>query len=286
MNILKKGIYFLLSITILVGCKDDDDLSSLDSISELTFDLTAADDQGRKVTVTPRAQAATLYTVDFGNPADSKDVFLTSGPSVSYTYPDKTVTYTIKVTASAKNAASVTYEEQHTVNGTAVPPTPTSALAGTWKLAPEAGALGVGPAKEDVSWWSNTLADVTTRACLFDDEYIFGADGSFSNSLGADTWLEGWQGTAPDGCGTPVFPHDGTAKATYDYDAAAGTIKITEKGAFLGLAKAMNGGELSAPGGAPDDITYLAELSADGNTLDLDIEIAGGGFWTFKLAKQ
>ena len=286
MNILKKGIYFLLSISLLVSCKDNDELSSLGSISELTFDLSAADDQGRQVTVTPRAQAATLYSVDFGNAADSKDVFLTSGPSVSYKYPDKTATYTIKVTASAKNAASVTYERQHTVNGTEVPPTPTSALAGTWKLAPEAGALGVGPAKEDVSWWSNSTADVSTRACLFDDEYIFGADGSFSNSLGADTWIETWQGATTEGCASPVFPHDGTASATYEYDATAGTIKIIGKGAFLGLAKAMNGGELSAPGSAPDDITYLAELSSDGNTLDLDIEIAGGGFWTFKLAKQ
>jgi len=138
----------------------------------------------------------------------------------------------------------------------------------------------------DVSWWSSTTDDVTTRACLFDDEYVFNTDGSFQNALGSDTWVEPWQGAAAEECGAPVFPHDGSATATYDYDEGAGTITIDGTGAFLGLAKVINGAELAAPGDAPGSITYLAELSSDGNTLDLDIEIAGGGYWTFQLARQ
>ncbi len=164
------------------------------------------------------------------------------------------------------------------------PPAP-SALDGTWRLAPVSGAFGVGPALNDVSWFSSTSDDVTTRACLFDDAYVFNSDGTFQNVLGADTWLEGWQG-ATEGCGSPVFPHDGSASATYTYDAAAGEITLNGTGAFLGLAKVINGGELASPGEAPSSITYLAELSADGNTLDLDIEIAGGGYWSFKLVKD
>ncbi|MFM7565943.1 MAG: hypothetical protein ACKO4K_04295, partial [Flavobacteriales bacterium] len=42
-------------------------------------------------------------------------------------------------------------------------------VVGTWKLAPQAGALGVGPALGNTSWWSNSVGDLTTRACLFDD---------------------------------------------------------------------------------------------------------------------
>ena len=91
----------------------------------------------------------------------------------------------------------------------------TSPLIGSWKLAPEAGALGVGPDLNNVSWWSNLSSDVTTRACLFDDEYVFGADGSFQNVLGTQTWLDPWQGTDPAACGAPVAPHNGTATATY-----------------------------------------------------------------------
>ena len=86
-------------------------------------------------------------------------------------------------------------------------------------------SLRVGGAQGDMSWWSNGAGDVTTRACFFDDEFAFNADGSFSNVLGADTWLEGWQGVA-DGCGTPIAPHDGTTTATWTYDDIAGTITI------------------------------------------------------------
>jgi hypothetical protein len=42
-------------------------------------------------------------------------------------------------------------------------------IEGTWKLAPNAGSLAVGPNIGDGSWWSNGAGDVTTRACLFDD---------------------------------------------------------------------------------------------------------------------
>ena len=57
---------------------------------------------------------------------------------------------------------------------------PGSPVEGTWMMAPVAGALMVGPAPNDGSWWSNSEEDVETRACYFDDEYIFNADGSLT----------------------------------------------------------------------------------------------------------
>ncbi|MBU3927736.1 MAG: hypothetical protein KKB74_08010, partial [Bacteroidetes bacterium] len=57
-------------------------------------------------------------------------------------------------------------------------------IVGTWKIKPEAGSLGVGPELGDISWWAIDAAGVEARACFYDDEYIFGADGSFSNVLG------------------------------------------------------------------------------------------------------
>ena len=115
--------------------------------------------------------------------------------------------------------------------------------AGSWRLAPEPNALMVGEAPNFGGWWSNSAADVDVRACLFDDEYVLGEDGSFDNVLGDDTWNEGWQGVA-EGCGTPVAPHDGSANASYTYDDAAGIVTINGTGAFLGLAKVYNGGWL------------------------------------------
>ena len=46
-------------------------------------------------------------------------------------------------------------------------------VVGTWKVSPQAAALGVGPELGNISWWSNSAGDVITRACYFNDEYIF-----------------------------------------------------------------------------------------------------------------
>ena len=151
--------------------------------------------------------------------------------------------------------------------------------AGTWRLAPEANALMVGPNPNDGTWWANSAADVDARACLFDDEYVFGEDGSFNNELGSETWLEGWQGVA-EGCGAPVAPHDGSADASYAYDDA--TVTVYGTGAFLGLAKVYNGGECSSPDDAAASITYDITLSDNDETMTLVINF-GPGFWTFKL---
>ncbi|HIA29691.1 MAG TPA: hypothetical protein EYN81_05430, partial [Candidatus Marinimicrobia bacterium] len=145
---------------------------------------------------------------------------------------------------------------------------PEPALAGTWKMAPEAGALMVGPAPNDGSWWSSSEDDVVTRACYFDDDYVFNGDGSFNNVLGDDTWIEGWQGGS-DACGAPVYPHDGSNAATYTYDAGAGTITLNGVGAYLGLPKAHNDGELGSPEDAPESITYDITLSDNDNTMTL-----------------
>lgn len=162
------------------------------------------------------------------------------------------------------------------------PPAPPS-LAGTWQMAPKAGALRVGPSAGSGEWWSNGDADVSLRGCFFDDDYVFGSDGSFSNSLGADTWLEGWQGVAADGCGAPVAPHDGSTPGTWAFDQAAGTVTLTGAGSFLGLPKANNAGELPNVA-VPSSITYNVTF-IDANTIELVIETGSGVFWTFEMVR-
>jgi len=155
-------------------------------------------------------------------------------------------------------------------------------IAGTWKWAPIGNAMAVGPAKGNYSWWGNPESEVTgARACQFDDEFVFNADGSFQNVMQNETFLEGWQGS--NGCGTPVAPHNGSNAATWTYDAAAGTLKLVGKGAHLGLPKVYNGGELSDPANAPDQITY--EVTLNGNKMTAEIAIAGGAYWKFELVK-
>mgnify|MGYP006870550397 CR=1 FL=1 len=126
-------------------------------------------------------------------------------------------------------------------------------------------------------------SDVTTRACLFDDTYVFNTNGTFNNVQGSTTWLEAWQGTA-DACGTPVAPHNGSANATYTYNSSTNTITLNGVGAYLGLAKATNAGELNASATVPNSRVYSALLSNGNNTLEVVINF-GGGFWYFKLVR-
>lgn len=157
-------------------------------------------------------------------------------------------------------------------------------IDGVWKIAYEAGAIGVGPGQGDISWWSNSADDLTIRACYFDDEYVFGVDGDFMNVLGDETWVEEWQGNDPPGCAAPVAPHDGSNPATWEFDQSAGTLTLNGVGAFLGLAKVFNGGELTSPDDAPESITYIVEFSENDTRMTVDIEIEGG-WWRFILDK-
>jgi len=162
---------------------------------------------------------------------------------------------------------------------------PYSPIVGSWSVTPEAGSLAVGPTPGSGDWFSISDAQVAERACFYDDVFVFGLDGSFSNVLGSDTWIEGWQSGAGDACGAPVAPHDGSANATYVYDDAAGTITVNGVGAYLGIPKATNTGEISNPADAPSSITYNITFEDD-NNITLLIEAGSGVFWTFKLTKN
>ena len=156
-----------------------------------------------------------------------------------------------------------------------------SPIDGTWVMAPEAGSMKVGPSAGSDEWWAIDDAGVAARACYYDDTFVF-AGGSFNNMLGADTWIEAWQGGA-DACGAPVNPHDGSAGATYSFSGT--TVTINGTGAYLGIPKANNDGEL--PGVAvPESITYDITLTDNNNTMIASIEAGAGTFWTFKLVKE
>lgn len=192
---------------------------------------------------------------------------------------------TYNVTVIDVNTLSVYVESgsgvfwQYKLVRTSPPPSP---LTGTWKMASTAGSLGVGPAVGDTSWYACDAACVTTRACYFDDTYVFGADGSFSNVLGSQSWIEGWQGGG-DSCGTPVAPYDGSNPATYTYNAAANTVTLNGTGAYIGLPKANNQGELPNVA-VPNSITYNITF-IDANNISVYVESGAGVFWQYKLVK-
>ena len=161
-----------------------------------------------------------------------------------------------------------------------------SQLAGNWKLAGD-GAASVGPTEGSAEWWSSTAANgagPAERACWFDDVFHFGGSGSFQNFMGGETWVEAWQGGS-DACGAPVAPHDGATVGSFMYDESANTLTIMGTGSHLGLAKAVNGQELSSPTDAPASITYNV-LTLDGTSMTVSVETSPGVWWTFNLTKE
>ena len=178
-------------------------------------------------------------------------------------------------------------------NKTVLPPAlEVDPLVGTWVVAPEAESLGVGPALGDITWWAIDDAGVTTRSCFYDDTYVFSDGGGFANNLGSETWLEAWQGVTGEECGAPVAPYDGSnMDATWSYteiDATTGTLTLDGAGAYLGIPKARNDGEIGNTvdaGFEAPNVTYQVTFE-DANTMILDIEAGSGVWWRFKMVRQ
>ncbi|MFT6216005.1 MAG: hypothetical protein ACJAS3_002406 [Roseivirga sp.] len=165
-----------------------------------------------------------------------------------------------------------------------VAPEEVSAVVGTWTLSNSAGSLAVGPNAGSGEWWASPDPVRTERACLYDDTYEFTADGTFVITMGDQTWLEGWQnGGNAEACGAPVAPFVG-GSYTYTFDETANTLTVTGSGAFIGLAKATNTGEISTVADAPSSVTYDV-FSITSSSAELRIK-AGDAYWTYKLSKN
>ena len=151
-----------------------------------------------------------------------------------------------------------------------------STLVGTWKL----DGYKVGPAADNGDWWT---WDGNGRDCHKDDTYTFDDSSGFAIEHGTETWLEAWQGKDPEGCGAPVAPHVNSTAHTYTLTGT--TLTVSGTGAYMGLAKAHNGGEDGNSGGA---ITYeIMEMTT--TTMKITLDYSGGNgtnFWTYELVKQ
>lgn len=156
-------------------------------------------------------------------------------------------------------------------------------IEGTWKMAPEEGALAVGPTAGSNAWWQNNAADVTARDCFFDDTWTFDAAGNMTIDMGTGTWLETWQGVA-EGCGTPLAPFE---SGTYTYSLSGDQLTVDGTGAFVGLQKVHNNGELAALGDAVSSITYtVSEITETTMTIQINYNPGGDGWWQYKLVKE
>ena len=270
---MKKIIFstFLLMSLVAISCEDDE---ATVEAPTARFTYTVDENNGLLVNFTNASLNADSYSWDFGDGETSTEM------SPSYTYAADG-TYNVSLTATNSGGSDMASESLELASELTL-----ADLNDTWKVAPEAGALAVGPSQGDGSWWSLSEADVSTRSCFMDDKYTLGSDGSFSIAMDGETWLEGFQGVDSDQCGAPVAPHDGSG--SYTYEATETTLTLSGEGAFMGLPKANNAGELPNVD-VPTSITYtITEFVRDGagKRLVLDIECGSGVWWRFTFVSQ
>jgi len=127
----------------------------------------------------------------------------------------------------------------------------------TWKLANEEAALHVGPSLTE-TWWGNSSAELASRACHWDDEYIFSLDGTYEyDNKGQFFADESDQGTVvPADLGLSVGCHDNDqwpaayaswGNGIHTYNLTSETLTVVGEGAWIGLYKLGTAGEVDTP---------------------------------------
>lgn len=251
-------------------------------------------------TVTPVAGQVNKYLLtstsqnSFRNDWDKADGsgYKTGKQIDSVYFPDKG-TYTVKLLVFGHSGMDSTSQVVNVANDDPAAITPFKLLTGNstrkWKLAPEAGALWIGP-DAATTWWQNGLADVTGRSCLFNDEYTFIKAGSVMEFDSKGDFYVDEEGGNPHPAGMPAVGcySNGTIPAQFRAWANSGTftfevignnkLKVNGNGAHLGLYKAGTPPDaaLAAPASS---VTYdIVSITATRLVLKLDY---GWGAWKF-----
>lgn len=206
-------------------------------------------------------------------------------------FPDKG-DYTVRLFVFGHNGTDSAKQVVSVANDDPAALTPFKMLTGNstrkWKLAPEAGALWIGP-DAATTWWQNGLPDLTSRSCLFNDEYTFIKAGSALTYESKGDFYVDEEGGNPHPAGMPAVGcyTNGTIPAqfqawanngSYTFEVIGTKLKVNGTGAHLGLYKA--GTPPDAALGAPaSSVTYdIVSITPTRLVLKLDY---GWGAWRF-----
>jgi hypothetical protein len=170
-------------------------------------------------------------------------------------FPDKG-DYTVKLLVFGHSGMDSTAQVVKVANDDPAAITPFKILTGNsskkWKLAPESGALLIGPSDFSAVWWQNTVGDVTGRACLFNDEYTFNKAGSVMNYDSKGDFYVDEEAGNPHPAGMPAVGCYANSAIPAQFQSWANSgnftfevinnnkLKVNGTGAHLGLYKAAN----------------------------------------------
>lgn len=216
------------------------------------------------------------------------------GKAVDTVYFADKGTYTVRLLVYGQSGMDTTSQVINVAADDPAALTPLKILTGNstkkWKLAPEAGALWIGPSDYSATWWANSVADVATRSCQFNDEYTFTKTGNvFSYDTKGDFWVDD-EGGNPHPAGMPAIGchpltdipaqfQAWTSSSPFTFSIIGNNqLKLTGTGAHMGLYKAANPPDAAVTTPQPSVTYQIVSLTQTRMVLKIDY---GWGTWQF-----
>lgn len=278
-------IAILGSSILLSSCEYD--VRDLEPKPTASFTATPIAGQTNKYLLASTSQHAFRYDWD---KADGKGYKVGNSTDTVY-FPDKGF-YTVKLFAFGHSGTDTASQNINVAQDDPAAQTPLKLLTGNssrkWKLAPEAGALWIGP-DASTTWWQNGVGELTSRSCLFNDEYTFSKTGSTVAYDSKGDFYVDEEGGNPHPSGMPAVGcyangdipsqfQDWVKDGNFTFEVTGNKLKIIGKGAHLALYKAGTPPDaaLAAPAAS---VTYdIVSITANRMVLKLDY---GWGAWRF-----
>jgi len=287
----------MMGLLFITSCGDDEDpmMQTGDApISSFQFEIDDTD--FLKVTFSNFSQDGDSFSWDFGDGNNSTD----KDPVHTY---DGGGDYTVSLTATNTAGSHTSMKDISITDPNDEIKKITGDNSKVWKLSRNVDAeeypIIVGNADKTEIWWGLGFADpIGVRPCTMEEEFVFGADGSFTfnapDGVWADVgvWNTDVEATCIDGTDANVMtgPNGedlsawGPGTFTFDFDAANSTLTVTGLGAHVGLAKVGTTAEYTTP---QTSVTYKVTMldtegSVDKMVLETDL-VDAGGYWQFFL---
>jgi hypothetical protein len=278
------GLIILSCSLLFVSCKYD--VSELGPKPKASFTATPITGQTNKYLLTSSSQNAFRYQWDKGSG-------YAEGKAIDTVYFPDAGTFRVRLFVFGQSGTDSAFQDVVVAADDPAALTPFKILTGNsskkWKLAPEPGALWIGP-DNVTTWWQNSLADVSGRSCLFNDEYTFVKIGSIMNFDSKGDFYVDDEGGNPHPAGMPPIGCYANSAIPAAFQAWANSnsftfqvinnnqLKVIGTGAHLGLYKAANPPD-AAVGSPQPSITYsIVSITPTRFVVKLDY---GWGAWKF-----
>jgi len=283
------GFLALCFLVVISSCEYD--VRELESKPTASFTVTPISGQVNRYLLTSTSTNGFRYDWDKATGA------YVQGKQVDTVYFPDRGTYTVRLLVYGQNGMDSASQTINVANDDPAAITPFKLLTGNssrkWKLAPEAGALWIGPSDGSATWWQNSVGDVAIRSCLFNDEYTFVKTGNNTGNMVFDSkgdfYVDEEAGN-PHPAGMPAvgcYPNSAIPAqfqawandGTFTFEVISNNkIKVNGTGAHLGLYKAANPPDAAVS--APQSTITYDIVSITANRLVIKIDY-GWGAWRF-----